>query len=150
MFLRMFIITKHGYLDAYSGDKFNSPMEYMRWIKRNTIDVTVIAWAEDNKAGIGDRARYDACLAAIVDDRFNPDLGKITALKLLRTVGVKMGIIAGTEEEGEEEENIAAVPEKKEKPMLQIAQDFVESISEEELIRRTSEATKAICGGGKL
>ena len=61
-----------------------------------------------------------------------------------------MGILSegGDDEwQGEEKPVIPITPAK---PKLQIVQDFIEEIEPEELARRAAEATKAICGGGKL
>ena len=143
MFLRIFAFKGNGEFSSWSdGSSYASPQEYVVFLK--SVGVTnCVAWEEEISYPQGDKGRYARAMAAIDKGNVIPPYTEKEAYIAVGNWAVKRGLFV----EREGEEDIAAEEVKKEKPMLQIAQDFVESISEEELIRRTSEATKAICGG---
>lgn len=150
MFLRVFIINEHGRLDSYSGDKFADVVEYGRWIMQQDNRLIPFAYETTKPAAQSQRELYDRCLQAVNVFRLLPGWGQVAALNLLKKAGIKMGILVegGDDEwQGEEKPVIPITPAK---PKLQIVQDFIEEIEPEELARRAAEATKAICGGGKL
>ena len=142
MFLRIFAFKPDGEFASWSDTSYASPQDYVTFL--HSVHITnCVAWETEASYPQGDSGRYARVMAAIDAGNVIPPYTEREASIAVGNWAVKRGLFM--DKEGEED--MAAVPDKKEKPMLQIAQDFVESISEEELIRRTSEATKAICGG---
>lgn len=146
MFYRIFVITEDGELDSYSGSLYGTPGEYAAYLKREMPNTIPIAWEDVKSLPKDARDRYERIRLAIAARRL---LGVSSALatRWVTEAARKMKLLM---EDGQEELLPAEEEEVKKKPTLKIIQDFIEEIDHDELVKRTEEATKAICGGGKL
>lgn len=145
MYCRVFVITEDGELDSYSTSLYNTPKEYAAYLKRDQPNIIPIAWEDVTSLPKDARDRYERIRQAIAAGRV---LGVSSALatRWVTEAARKMKLLM---EDGEQEE-LLPEEEVKKKPTLKIVQDFMEEIDHDELVKRAEEATKAICGGGKL